>query len=219
MNVEEFADLVQMPFAMVVASKRNSGKTMFVSQLIKALVKSKKIYVPIIYSNTAHLNGDYSFLPEGLVRPFHPETLKAMLDKQASLPKSERKPILLVLDDILGDERATGNKEILYAYAMGRHINVHPILISQTANRVLTPAIRNNADFFVLSRLNRQQLGEVWESITNMEKRDFISFVERVNKNFTFVVVDNTGHSNDPSDFLLLVRAKISGERHKPDDE
>ena len=219
MNVEEFADLVQMPFAMVVASKRNSGKTMFVSQLIKALVKTKKVYVPIIYSNTAHLNGDYSFLPEGLVRRFQPENLKAMLDKQASLPKTERKPVLLVLDDILGDERATGNKEILYAYAMGRHINVHPILISQTANRVLTPAIRNNADYFVLSRLNRQQLGEVWESITNMEKREFIGFVERVNKNFTFVVVDNTGHSNDPCDFLLLVRAKMSGGVDKPDDE
>jgi hypothetical protein len=90
---------------------------------------------------------------------------------------------------------------------MGRHINIHPILISQTANRVLTPPIRNNADYFVLSRLNRQQLGEVWESITNMEKREFISFVELTNKNFTFVVVDNTGHSNDPADFLKLVRA------------
>ncbi len=219
MNVDEFADLVKMPFAMVVASKRNSGKTLFVSQLIQALVKTKKIYVPIVYSNTAHLNGDYNFLPKGLVRPFEPNNLKAMLDKQTTLPKSERKPILLVLDDILGDERATGNKEILYAYAMGRHINVHPVLISQTANRVLTPAIRNNADYFVLSRLNRQQLGEVWESITNMEKRDFINFVERVNKHFTFVVVDNTGHSNDPSDFLLLVRAKLSAEQDKPDDD
>jgi hypothetical protein len=182
-------------------------------------VKAKKIYVPIVYSNTAHLNGDYNFLPKGLVRPFEPNNLKAMLDKQASLSKSERKPILLVLDDILGDERATGNKEILYAYAMGRHINVHPVLISQTANRVLTPAIRNNADYFVLSRLNRQQLGEVWESITNMEKREFIRFVERVNKHFTFVVVDNTGHSNNPSDFLLLVRAKMSAEQNKPDDD
>jgi hypothetical protein len=220
MNVDEFADLISMPFAMVVASKRNSGKTMFVSQLIQALVKTKKVYVPIVYSNTAHLNGDYSFLPKGLVRPFQPEALKAMLDKQASLPKPDRKPVLLVLDDILGDERATGNKEILYAYAMGRHINVHPVLISQTANRVLTPAIRNNADYFVLSRLNRQQLGEVWESITNMEKREFIGFVERVNKHFTFVVVDNTGNSNEPEDFLLLVRAKLSsGGVDKPDDE
>ncbi len=113
----------------------------------------------------------------------------------------------MVFDDVLGDKSAQGNEEILYAYAMGRHINIHPVLISQTANRVLTPAIRNNADYFLMSRLNRQQLGQAWESITNMDKRDFISFVERANKNFTFVVVDNTGHSNQPADFLKLVRA------------
>jgi len=207
MNVDEFAEQITLPFAMVVASKRNSGKTLMISQLIRCLVNSGKIYAPVVYSNTAHLNGDYDFLPDGLVRKFDPVNLKNLLDKQSKIPKEKRPALLLVFDDVLGDERALGNKEILYAYAMGRHINVHPILISQTANRVLTPPIRNNADYFVLSRLNRQQLGEVWESITNMEKRDFVSFVERTNKDFTFVVVDNTGHSNDPADFLKLVRA------------
>jgi hypothetical protein len=207
MNVETFTANVQLPFAMVVASKRNSGKTMLVSQFIKALLHQKKIFAPVIYSNTAHLNGDYSFLPAGLVRKFNPENLKELMEKQSAIPKNKRPALLLVLDDVLGDERALGNKEILYAYAMGRHINIHPILISQTANRVLTPPIRNNADYFVLSRLNRQQLGEVWESITNMEKREFIQFVEEVNKHFTFVVVDNTGHSNEPEKFLKLIRA------------
>ena len=207
MNVETFTANVQLPFAMVVASKRNSGKTMMVSQFIKALLHQKKIFAPVIYSNTAHLNGDYSFLPKGLVRKFNPENLKQLMDKQSSIPKNKRPALLVVFDDVLGDERALGNKEILYAYAMGRHINIHPILISQTANRVLTPPIRNNADYFVLSRLNRQQLGEVWESITNMEKREFIQFVEEVNKHFTFVVVDNTGHSNEPEKFLKLIRA------------
>jgi hypothetical protein len=40
-----------------------------------------------------------------------------------------------------------------------------------------------------------------------MEKREFIQFVEEVNKHFTFVVVDNTGHSNEPEEFLKLIRA------------
>jgi len=207
MNVEAFADEMNVPFAMVIASKRNSGKTLLVSQLIQELIRTKKIFVPLVYSNTAHLNGDYGFLPEGLVRQFKPANLKMVMEKQSAMSKTERKPLLIVFDDVLGDESAQGNKDILYCYAMGRHINIHPILISQTANRVLTPAIRANADYFVLSRLNRMQLGEVWESITNMEKREFISFVERANKHFTFVVVDNTGHSNDPADFLKLVRA------------
>ena len=212
MDVPSFASGVQTPFAMVIASKRNSGKTLFVTQLIQELLRTKKIHVPLVYSNTAHLNGDYSFLPEGLVRPFKPDNLKRVMEKQSSTPKATRRPLLVVFDDVLGDGTAEGNKEILYCYAMGRHINIHPILVSQTANRVLTPAIRNNADYFVLSRLNRQQLQEVWESITNMDRKEFIAFVEHTNKNYTFIVVDNTGHSNEPAEFLKLVRAKI-----KPD--
>jgi hypothetical protein len=183
MNVPDFADTISVPFAMVIASKRNSGKTLMVSQLIKELVRTGKIHVPLVYSNTAHLNGDYAFLPPGLVRKFSPANLKLVMDKQSKFPKAERKPLLVVFDDVLGDDSVQGNKDILFCYAMGRHINIHPILISQTANRVLTPPIRNNADYFVLSRLNRQQLGEVWESITNMDKREFISFVELANKN------------------------------------
>jgi len=187
--------------------KAKLGKDADGVQLIKELVRTGKIHVPLVYSNTTHLNGDYGFLPPGLVRKFSPVNLKLVMDKQSMFPKAERKPLLVVFDDVLGDDSVQGNKDILFCYAMGRHINIHLILISQTANRVLTPPIRNNADYFVLSRLNRQQLGEVWESITNMDKREFVSFVELANKNYTFVVVDNTGHSNDPNDFLKLVRA------------
>ena len=109
MNAQDFAAGIQLPFAMVVASKRNSGKTLLISQLIKALVNTKKIFAPVVYSNTAHLNGDYSFLPKGLVRQFSPSNLKALLEKQAAIPKSERPPLLLVFDDVLGDERAQGS--------------------------------------------------------------------------------------------------------------
>lgn len=207
MNVDEFSEDVKVPFAMVVASKRNSGKTLLVSQLIQALVNKHKVYCVVVYSNTAHLNGDYDFLPKSLVRQFSPQDLQTLMNKQAKVPKDKRKPLLVVFDDVLGDERATGNKQILQCYSLGRHLGINPVLISQTANRVMTPAIRNNADYFVLSRLNREQLGNVYESITNMEKRDFIAFVEHTNKDYTFVVVDNTQHSNNPEDFLKLVRA------------
>jgi len=180
MNVPDFADSISLPFAMVVASKRNSGKTLLISQLIQELIRTRKVYAPVVYSNTAHLNGDYSIQPESLVRPFSPANLKALMDQQSIIPKAKRPALLVVFDDVLGDKSAQGSEEILYAYAMGRHVHIHPILISQTANRVLTPAIRNNADYFLMSRLNRQQLEQAWESITNMDdKRDFISFVAR----------------------------------------
>jgi len=41
-----------------------------------------------------------------------------------------------------------------------------------------------------------------------MEKKEFIKFSEYMNRNYTFVVVDNTIHSADPHDFLKVVRAE-----------
>jgi hypothetical protein len=137
MNVPDFADSISLPFAMVVASKRNSGNTLLISQLIQELVKSGTMYAPVVYSNTAHLNGDYSFLPKTLVRPFNPANLKALMDKQSLIPKAERPALLVVFDDVLGDKSAQGNEEILYAYAMGRHINIHPILIPRPQTECL----------------------------------------------------------------------------------
>ena len=216
MNPEEFVRSVSLPFAMVVASKRNSGKTQLVSQLIDQFVRQGKVWLPVVYSATAHLNDDYKFLPKRLVRPFDPAHLRDLMKRQADTPKEQRKPMLLVLDDLLSDNRATGNQDILYAYAMGRHINIHPILISQQANKILTPTVRNNADYFLLSRLNRQQLGEVWESICFLEKGEFIRFVELANKDYTFVAIDNTSNSNQPEDVLKLVRADATTlPRHK----
>jgi molybdopterin-guanine dinucleotide biosynthesis protein len=59
MNPEEFVRSVSLPFAMVVASKRNSGKTQLVSQLIDQFIRQGKVWLPVVYSATAHLNDDY----------------------------------------------------------------------------------------------------------------------------------------------------------------
>ena len=40
-----------------------------------------------------------------------------------------------------------------------------------------------------------------------MDRKDFISFIEHVNKDYQFCVVDMTSQSNNPEDFILLVRA------------
>jgi hypothetical protein len=40
-----------------------------------------------------------------------------------------------------------------------------------------------------------------------MDKKEFIRFSEYMNKDYNFIVVDNTVHSSDPHDFLKLVRA------------
>ena len=57
-----------------------------------------------------------------------------------------------------------------------------------------------------------------------MDKRSFIEFSEEHNKNFVFLVVDNTSQSNSPEDFLLKVKVspeeaqRISEPKTEPED-
>jgi hypothetical protein len=41
-----------------------------------------------------------------------------------------------------------------------------------------------------------------------MEKGEFVSFIEDVNKDYKFAVVDMTSQSNNPEEFLMVVKAK-----------
>jgi len=216
LSVTEFASGLRVPFAMAVASMRNTGKTLLVSALINELLSRGQVDMVLVMSQTAHVNDDYWFLPPRLRQPFNELTIQKLMDHQSRRPKGKRDQVLLVLDDVLSDKEAERSRFIKALYTKGRHYNLSVILISQTSNVALSPAIKQNSDYILYSRLNRFQLAVLWESITNMDKRDFIRYSETHNKDFTFLCVDNTSQSNRPEDFLLKVRvsdaeaAKIS---------
>jgi len=207
MNVTDFADEVKVPFSMCIASKRNTGKSVLLNEFIVAMVKSRKIDVPIIFSNTTGLNDDYPDIPKHLKQPYSEDALKRLIDKQKATDKDKRKNVLVVFDDVLGDKKADRSSLILYCYAIGRHISLNPILASQVSNRVLTPTVKANSDYILCSRLNRQHICNIWEAITNMDKGEFITFIETVNKDYKFVVIDMTSQSNEPENFLKVIRA------------
>jgi len=210
MDPHTFVSQMSVPFRMVVASKSNSGKTLLLSQIVEELIKQNKIYVAFVFSNTYQQSGDWDFLPDKCKSTFDPQKLKDLLDKQSKKPKEERKQILVVLDDVFDDRNAVRNETITAFYTRGRHSGISCVLLSQASNHLLTPTIKENACYILYSRLNRQQLSILWESITNMDKQEFIRFSEHVNKDYNFIVIDNTIHSNDPTDWLKVVRASTS---------
>jgi hypothetical protein len=207
LSVGEFALRMRVPFSMAVASQRNSGKTLLISVLIKDMLELGKVEMVLVMSQTVHVNKDYAFLPPRLRQPFSEAVIKKLMDKQAAIPKKDRQQVLLVLDDVLSEKAAEQSRFIKRLYTLGRHYDINVILISQTSNVALTQAIKQNSDYILYSRLNRYQLSSLWESITNMDKRDFIRYSEAHNKNYTFLCVDNTSQSNNPADFILRIKA------------
>ena len=220
MDVRLFADEVKIPFSMAVASMRNSGKSVLIDQFIKHMKDTKKVDSVIIFSNTAEYNDDYPSVAKELKRPFDEAELKRLMDHQKSTDKDKRKKILIVFDDLLGDKSAKNSLSIMTCYSLGRHIGIAGvILICQVQNHVLTPTVKANSDFILMSRLNRFQLGNIWESIPHMDKRVFINFVEDQNKNYQFIVADMTSQSNNPADFLKIIKANVAKKLSKDEDK
>jgi hypothetical protein len=206
LSISDFAGRIQVPFSMSVASKRNTGKTLLVSVLIKTLLAAQAVDMVLVMSQTQHVNADYSFLPKRLRQAFSEDVIKKLMDTQGKVKKKERDQILLVLDDVLSDKEAEKSRFIKRLYTLGRHYDISIILISQTSNVALTPAIKQNSDYLLYSRQNRYMLESIWSSVCNVDKKSFIQWSEENNKNYTFLVVDNTSQSNDPAEFLLKVR-------------
>jgi hypothetical protein len=209
-SIAEFAQLIKVPFSMSIASKRNTGKTLLVSVLIRTLLELKAVDMCLIMSQTQHVNDDYKFLPPRLRQAFSEDVIKKLLDSQGKVPKKERQQVLLVLDDVLSDKEAEKSRFIKRLYTLGRHYDISIVLISQTSNVALTPAIKQNSDWLLYSRQNRYMLESIWSTVCNIDKKTFIAWSEENNKNYTFLAVDNTNQSNNPADFLLKV--KVSPE-------
>ena len=208
MNAHDFSAMIQVPFSCAVASKRNSGKTHLMSQIIQELLKQGKIYICFVMSNSLHMTGEYSFLPASCRSGFDPARLQELMDTQSKQPREKRKQVLVVIDDVLGDRSVENDATIMKFYAQSRHANISIVVMSQIANRILSPAVLQNSDLILYSRLNRAQLGNLYEAITNMDKQEFVRFSEHVNKDYNFVCVDQTVHSRDPAEFLKIVKAE-----------
>jgi len=209
-TIKQFAARIKIPTSIAVASKRNTGKTLLVSVLIRELLERKAVSMVLVMSQTQHVNDDYKFLPPRLRQAFSEEVIKKMLDAQGKVPKRNREQVLLVLDDVLSDKEAEKSRFIKRLYTLGRHYDISIILISQTSNVALTPAIKQNSDWLLYSRQNRYMLESIWATVCNIDKKSFIAWSEENNKNYTFLAIDNTSQSNNPAEFLLKV--KVSSE-------
>ena len=205
-SIATFAARITVPFSMSIASKRNTGKTVLISCLIRELLERKAVDMVLVMSQTQHVNDDYKFLPPRLRQSFSEEVIKKMMDSQGKVPKKKRDQILLVLDDVLSDKDAEKSRFIKRLYTLGRHYDISIILISQTSNVALTPAIKQNSDWLLYSRQNRYMLESIWSTVCNIDKKTFIAWSEANNKNYTFLAVDNTSQSNNPADFLIKVK-------------
>lgn len=196
-------------FTMCLASKRNSGKTYLMTEIIKKLLKAKKVDMVLVMSNSAGLNKDYDFLPSGLVMKFNEKVLEQLWARQQKTDMAKREHIFIVLDDVLSDPRALRSELVSRIYSLGRHNMLSCGISSQIANHVLTPVVKQNSDMILWSKLNITQLSHIWESLSGVSKKGFIRWAQVFGGiHHNFCVFDNITDKNAPEEFLFVVRAE-----------
>lgn len=192
-----------------ISSKRNSGKSVLSSEIVRALLKAKRVDIVVVMSGSAHLNDDWDFLPKKLVMPFSERILANTWDSQVKKKKEDRKHVLFVFDDCLAEPRAIRNPMLTKIFSTGRHAMLSAILISQHTSVLLSPIIKANSDLICWSKLSKQQLEQLYLSTTNVSKDDFVRISETLGgMNYQFMCLDNYTGSTDPHEFLFVVKAK-----------
>jgi hypothetical protein len=214
-TVDTLIEKLPKYWTMAIASKRNSGKTYYISQLIKRLLKLKKVDIVLVMTNSFGLNKDYDFLPPGLVMRFSEKVLNSLWERQKKTPTKDRDHVLVVLDDVLSDKDAVRSEVVTRVYALGRHASLSICCASQVANHLLTPVMKQNSDFILWSRLNRTQLIHIWEATNGLSSKAFVRWAELFGGvHYNFCVFDNYTDKGAPEEYLSVVRA--DEEKPKP---
>jgi len=228
LGVGEISRRIPKFFTVCCCSCRNSGKSVMITQLVKLLLKQRKVDIVVVMSGTSNLNSDWSFIDSRLVMPFDEEVLSRIADKQeedilnwkAPPVKGEKKPpkpkhVLIVLDDCLSTPEALNSHVISSTFTLGRHKHMSCILISQHTTRFPNPILRANSDIILYSRLNLKSLENLWYATTNITKKDFIQLSALGGVDYSFILMDLYNRtSRDPADTITVIRAEPPDKEH-----
>ena len=199
-----------------VVAKRNSGK----SCLIRYLVNSQKHLFQKIFviCPTEKINPFYNTITKDDCifdqwnEAWIEELIESMTKINANKSTTERKHVLLILDDCMSDIDFNQSKNIKKIYTRGRHFNLSIITTCQYMNS-LPKICRSNCDIMITGQMNLSSIEMMASEYScNLEKKDFISLYNRCTKDYNFLVINN--NSVKENDDLNSIYGQIKTPEH-----
>jgi hypothetical protein len=186
-----------------VTAKRGSGKSVLTKYFIKSM--GKLFHKVFVVCPTEQINRFYSDLVEAdnIFETYSEdwtETLIKTLTKiNSGKVGKDQKKVLLILDDCCSDTHFHTSNSLKKLYTRGRHLGLSVIMISQHLTHI-PPVCRNNADYVIVSQLNRASLGLLADEYCSagISKEEFIKLYGNATKDFHFFVINqNATKSGD----------------------
>jgi hypothetical protein len=211
-----------------ILSKRKTGKSVLISDLIHFYLTKKKDAIDFVYlfSNTAYMksgtNSQYDFIDDKVLIPATSTNIRKIVGtvetdertggtKLSGLFRSQASSkfkfnILIVFDDINVGKKDTVIESLATA---GRHFMITTVLSCQIANQAVSPAIRNNTSYLFWRRLNDNSLKDNIYPIAGSafnNYKELIYFTEQAVGDYKFVFYNNDKDIEEDS--LQIVKAK-----------
>ena len=212
-QIKEFElDKIPLYATITVLASRRSGKSVLTRHIIyKEFMKRRKIENFVLVSPTMH-NGDYSFIADKYKHTEFDEVfLNKILERQLYLIQTDPKgfhDLVLVLDDIVKSTDQKTKDLLSRLYTLSRHYRLYIILVSQSLRHELTPIIKFNSDIVVVfasrNYENKREISDLWLGFGKKEDRENgFTIMDEVALGYRALVINNTVHSNEPSDIIF----------------
>ena len=234
-NLEEFDILKDLGsrrnICAIINSRRNTGKSVLTSHLCRQIHSQKWYSSVFVFSLTAHLQNVFNFVPkENIFKGLDSEKLQQIWNSQEkmiteemekhkneSVEKQEKEKqklpkILIIMDDIIGDQNIRKSKELTDLFIAGRHVLISTFIITQDF-KSLHPKVRKQADIAIAFQLNDETEREAfvcsYMSIRS-KKQGMILFDEITKEPFNALVVLNFNITHNPEDYIKVIKADIN---------
>lgn len=214
---------IKLDATLVAIGKRRTGKTFLFRDLLYLL--KDKIPAGIVISQTDELNKFWrSHFPKKYIfKKYQPEILEAVFARQKKIinnkaltdeEKEKRAPFLVLLDDVISDQRLKYDENLMELFVAGRHYKIMTLITTQYA-KAITPVIRGNTDYaFLLKCMQQRQREALHEDFGDFLTKDGFNAIldEYTEDNEILVINTCPDHTVDPIDMMYWYKAIDPGK-------
>jgi hypothetical protein len=207
-------------FSMIIIASRRSGK----STLVKYIIEQGKLiekydYFIVLSENDDSLDYLSNFIPGNLfIKNFEADIIDNLVQVSEKLElEMNAKSFLMIIDDMTGND-IKYNLIMTKIYAMGRHLRIGIIWLSQQM-KILSTTSRNNSDYILIGRSSnaKERYNLINDFLNGTLDDDFeksnLSFyrnlLKEYTKNYGFIVIDNTIQDHNFDDTIKYIRVKL----------
>ena len=185
----------KIPFSMCIVSRRNCGKTHLMEYLTDNFLQNKLFDYVILFSETAHLSGDFSEILDKkcILSDFNEQSIDKICkfqEKQKKLKKD--KQALIIIDDSISCVGHMFQSLIEKLFSKGRHWNISIVLINQYIKHAISPIVRSNIDYLLYSVNSISILTYIYDLVIyDGNIKQFITWSQNNTKDFQFIMYKN----------------------------